>query len=277
MPLALIDFLNSREDAAVLWAVAILVFVLVASRGAILSSFVDVLRALALKLVLVFGAAAAYCAVLVYVAERAGLWHRGTLRETVYWFALGGTVITANAIEKSPRGFVYLRETLRRGVCVTIVAEFIVNLYVLSIFFELLLVPIFLWLAYAQVAGTQKLAKRQLPDTLTTYLGFFVIGYVALKAATDLDRLLTRETLEGLLVAPALTVAFVPFLAGLGWIVRREQENLRKRFRARQRLIAEPNERRPQSASGGHRPGCLASWTGRAVGSVLAVRLAARL
>jgi hypothetical protein len=44
---------------------------------------------------------------------------------------------------------------------------------------------------------------------------------------------LTRETLEKLLVAPVLTVAFVRFAASLGWVVRREQENLRKRFRPR--------------------------------------------
>jgi hypothetical protein len=155
-------------------------------------------------------------------------------------------VITADAIEKSPKGFGYLRKTLLRGVGLTIVAEFVVNLYVLPLFYELLLVPILLWLTYAQVAGKEDATKRQLAETVAVYLGLFVIGYVAIKAATNLDGFLARETLERLLVAPALTVAFVPFLAGLGWIVRREQENLRRQFRARQGIFAERNEAGPE-------------------------------
>jgi hypothetical protein len=125
---------------------------------------------------------------------------------------------------------------LLRGVGVTVVAEFLMNLYALPLFYELLLVPVFLWIAYAQVAGKED--KRQLAETMTMYLGVFAIGYFALKAATDLDGLLARDTLEELLVAPALTVAFLPFLACLGWVVRREQANLRRRFRARQAYFA---------------------------------------
>jgi hypothetical protein len=45
----------------------------------------------------------------------------------------------------------------------------------------------------------------------------------------DLDGLLTRETAEKLLLAPALTVAFVPFLIAVAWLARREMDNLRKR------------------------------------------------
>jgi hypothetical protein len=250
MPLAIIDFLNSREDAAVLWAVAFLLFLLVTSRGQILSSFLDVFRALALKLLLVFGAGAAYCAVVVYLAAWGGLWHRGTLKETAYWFAAGGIAMTAYAIEKSPKGFGYLRDFLRHALGLTIVAEFVVNLYVLPLFFELLLFPVFVGLAYAQVAGLDP-AKRKVAERVTTYLGFFLLTYVAVKAVTDLDGLLTRDTLEGLLVAPSLTVAFVPYLYCVGWIVRREQENLDKRFREQgarlqQALDAEQVEKDPK-------------------------------
>jgi hypothetical protein len=98
---------------------------------------------------------------------------------------------------------------------------------------ELLLAPFVFALALAQVATKQSESGRRLSDTLTVYLGLFLIGHFLIKGLTDLDGLLTRETLEKLILAPALTVAFVPFAAGLGWVVRREQENLRKRFRAR--------------------------------------------
>jgi hypothetical protein len=52
----------------------------------------------------------------------------------------------------------------------------------------------------------------------------------ALKATVP-DGFLTRENAEGFLVAQALTLAFVPFLYGVAWVSRREQANLRRRFR----------------------------------------------
>src|SRR5215210_1554710 len=124
----MLDFLNTRELAALIWAaglVALTIVLAARSRdGSISSSFVDVLRAFFLsRLVLAFGSAAVFCGLVVYAAERVGLWHLSTLKETVYWFALSGTVITVNAIEKSPLGYGYLGETLGRAIRVTVVAE----------------------------------------------------------------------------------------------------------------------------------------------------------
>jgi hypothetical protein len=81
---------------------------------------------------------------------------------------------------------------------------------------------VFVTLAYGQVADNLKPARRKAISKATTSLGFLLVGYVAIRALTDLDGLLTRETLEGLLVAPVLTVAFIPYVYGVGWIVRRE-------------------------------------------------------
>jgi hypothetical protein len=49
---------------------------------------------------------------------------------------------------------------------------------------------------------------------------------------SDLNGFLTGENAEDLLVAPALTLASVPFLYGVAWLSRREQENLGRRFRS---------------------------------------------
>jgi hypothetical protein len=231
MALAIVEFLNSREDAAVLWAAALLVVFLIASKGQLILSVAGVIGVLVPKLLLVFVGGAVFCSAVVYLAARAGLWHQGTLKETVYWFAAGGIVMTAQAIEKSPSGFGYLRALLRRAARLTIVVEIIVNLYVLPLFFEILLFPVFITLAYAQVADNLTPAQRKAADRATTWLGIFILSYVAVAVLTDLDGLLSRDTLEGLLVAPALTVAFVPYLYCVGWIVRREQENLQKRYR----------------------------------------------
>ncbi len=245
MPLALLDFLNSREDAAVLWLTAALVFVVASSEEEILPMFGQVLRTLVPKLLLVFGGGALYAAGVVYLAARVGLWHRGALKETLYWFAASGLAMVAHAIERSPRGFGYVRDFLRRAVRLTIVAEFVVNLYVLPLFFELMLFPVFVTLTYGLVADDLKPAQRDAVRKTTTWLGVVLLSYVALRAVFDLGGLLSRETLEHFLVAPAMTVAFIPYLYVVGWVVRREQQSLRTRFaeqRERARRAREESE-----------------------------------
>lgn len=81
------DFLNSREDAIMLWTAAILGFVLYKDFGAIGRSMVGVLRALLQpKLLVLFGSALAYSVAIVYVARELGLWHVPALKVTDYWF-----------------------------------------------------------------------------------------------------------------------------------------------------------------------------------------------
>jgi hypothetical protein len=58
------------------------------------------------------------------------------------------------------------------------------------------------------------------------------LAYVAVSATRDLDDFLARETGEDFLVAPSLTLAVVPFLYGVAWVSRREQENVRRHFRS---------------------------------------------
>jgi hypothetical protein len=63
-------------------------------------------------------------------------------------------------------------------------------------------------------------------------IGLGLLAYVAFSALSDLGGFLTRDNAEKFLVAPALTVAFIPFLYCVGWLSRREQANLWKRIRA---------------------------------------------
>jgi hypothetical protein len=235
--LALVDFLNSREDAILVWTIALIAFVVWKGGEDFWASIAAFVRAAAApKLLVLFGSAAAYCAAVVFAAERAGLWHSVTLKETVYWFVGSGIVLVGNATHASPGDARYFRKVLRNAVSVTIAIAFIVNVYVFPLAVELILVPIVLLLVGMQVIvenDAKYIALRRAIDRLLVAIGLFVLAYFAIRAITDLDGLLTRERVEALLVAPALTLAFIPFLLAVAWVSRREQERLRKRFRVR--------------------------------------------
>ncbi len=86
------DFLNSREDAILVWTVAIVGYAAWKDPHGIGASVAGVIRALAQpKLLLLFGAALLYVVGVVAGASRLGLWHASSLKATIYWF--GGTAI----------------------------------------------------------------------------------------------------------------------------------------------------------------------------------------
>jgi hypothetical protein len=200
------------------------------------SSLVGVLRAVAdPKLMLLFGSAAIYGAILVLAASEASLWHTTATKETVYWFFGGGVVLVGKAVVAATSDPGFLKKLLKQALRVTIVVEFLVNLYVFPLAVELLLVPfVFLFVMLEVVAASDPAYKQvhALVNSVLVAIGLGLLAYVAFSALTDLGGFLTRENVEKFLVAPALTVAFIPFLYCVGWLSWREQANLRKRIRA---------------------------------------------
>lgn len=235
MPPAL---LNSREDAILLWTVAILSYVIFKDPRGIGGAFLGVLRALlAPKLLFLYGSAILYSGLVVHGAKQAGLWHTSATKATVYWFVGTAVVLVGYAITRTPAsGGDFLRMVFKRVLGVTILIEFVVNVYALPLAYELVLVSILVILTGMQVVvyhdATADAGVRRFIDSVLVAVGLLYLAFFVVKALGDLDGFLSRENAEGFLVGPALTVALIPFLLAVAWLSRREQANLRKRFRS---------------------------------------------
>jgi hypothetical protein len=235
MPIALIDFLNSREDAILFWTVAILAFVAWSNpRG--IADF-GVLRAvLRAKLLLLFGSTALYCAVLVVAGMEVGLWHTSSIKPTIYWFFGTAIVLAAYAVTHSPGDPRFLRGVFKRVLAVTILTDFIVNLYVLPFGYELVLVFVVLVCTVAEVMVRRDPSTdprfRKFVDRVLISIGVFYFAYFVISALRDLDGFLTRANAEAFLVGPVLTIALIPFLYLWACISRWDQRRMRERFGA---------------------------------------------
>jgi hypothetical protein len=231
--LAFIDFLDSREKAILFWGAALVVFATIKGKS-VASSMLGVLRALASpKLLLLFGTAAAYCAALVFLASKGGLWHTTAVKETVYWFLGSGVILVGNATQESLNDPSYLKKLLQRVLRFTLVVEFLVNFYVLPLAAELFLVPLITLFIGMQVVAehdpTMVQARKFIAVVLTLF-GLTLMVYVIVSAISDSGELLRRENAEDLLLAPALSLALLPFLYLVSWLSRRELNNVRKRL-----------------------------------------------
>ena len=234
------DFLNSREDAMVIWGTVIIAFAPYKNFRGIGSSFLAFLGALFHpKMLAMFGSLAVYTGVLLYGANEAGLWggEGSVIKAAVYWFLGTGVILAGEAVTRARPGDAYLlRKVFKRIVGVTILVEFIANAYALPLGYELVLVLVALAFTGMQVVArhdpSTPAPARQFIDAVLVAIAVAYLVYFLVRALGDLDGLLTRETAAEFLVGPVLTVAVTPFIYGLAWLSRREQDNLRKRFRS---------------------------------------------
>ncbi len=127
-----------------------------------------------------------------------------------------------------------MRTLLGRAFKVAIVIEFVVNLYVFPLAFELPFVPVvsvFIILdAWNQAQSNADPRLVKFTDEVVVAIGWLVLLSVLLRIGLGPGGLITRDALERLLVVPALTIAFIPFLLLNAWYSRREVENVRRRF-----------------------------------------------
>jgi hypothetical protein len=185
------------------------------------------------KVLLLFGVAAAYSAGVVYLASRVGLWHTSATKETVYWFFGTGVAVVGNATSMSPTDPDFVRKLVSRAVRLTVVVEFLVNLYVFPLAVELVLVPVILLFVGMQVVAQHQpteAAVRKTIDGVLLVIGFALMLYVGIQVLSDPGGFWTRKHAEGFLVAPALMLALAPLLFAVAWYSRREVDAVRRQF-----------------------------------------------
>jgi hypothetical protein len=142
----------------------------------------------------------------------------------VYWFVGTAVVLLGDATHSSPHEPEMAKKLFRRAVRFTLIVDFLIALYVFPFGVELFLVPFILAFVGMQVVvtGDPKMtdAKRVIDGVLIA-IGVALMIYVSISAISDLDGLLTRENAETFLLAPALTLAFVPVLYIVAWLSKR--------------------------------------------------------
>ncbi len=154
-----------------------------------------------------------YTAAVVVVLYFLGIWEMALLKDTIFWFTFSGFAL-AFRVATSRDSDKLVRKAFRDALRVTVVLEFLTNAYTLSLVGELLLVPvlIFLGLVDAVAGADEKNASfARLSGTLLAAGGLALIGFAVASALGD-PQLWTLKSLKLLLIAPVLTLSFLPFL-----------------------------------------------------------------
>jgi hypothetical protein len=223
--------LDNRQLSGTIWLAILLTWGF--SKAQVRKAAVGVLKAvLASKPVLIFSTMAAYIALTVYLLHAAGLWAATQLKDTVLW-ALTAALVMVVDINSVPNDRRYFQKALRDGFKVSVILEFIANLFVFSLPIELVLVPAATILGSMLVLAESKdefKPVRLFLNTTLALLGLTILGYSGYRAYTDFHTVARTSTLADFLLPIILTAVFLPFLYLLATLVSYESLFVRLQF-----------------------------------------------
>jgi len=210
---SVIQTFSSREKALVIWIFVLLIFVLL--RKEIRSSFFQILKMMFLsKLSLVFIGTIIYAVLISRMLQEVSLWNILLLKDTLFWI-LGTAFVLAMGINKAISDSRYFKKLALSVFALSIMVEFVVNLYTFSFWIEMILIPVFVFiggmLGIAETDTKYSSVKKILNSVLVAF-GLFSILYALAQLLSSFSSFTTLYNLRVFLIGPILSLGYIPFL-----------------------------------------------------------------
>jgi len=204
---------DNRETAILIWVTGLLTLVI--SKPKLRETFGGVIRAIFhRKLLICWIAEIVYIAAIALSLRGWGLWSIDNLKSTIVWFFTAAVVMTIRIGSDDPERS-HLRKAIREGFAVTIIAEFLVNLYVFPLAIELVILPVMIVLGAFSAMIDLKEEHKQLRgfrDVVFSLIGGALLIYITYRIWHDVDTFFSIETLIDFLLPLLMLVLFLPFI-----------------------------------------------------------------
>jgi hypothetical protein len=159
----------------------------------------------------------AYVSLIIFVLYKVHFWNITLLKDSIVWLLGVGFIMFINA-NKALKDDYYFKEILKENIKLTIIIEFVINLYVFSLPVEIFLLPTITGLALFQLVS-QKDEKNELftkfLNSVLSILGLIIISYVSYKLMSDFKGFFSISNLKSFLLPVFLTLAYIPFIYGV--------------------------------------------------------------
>jgi len=211
------DVFNNREIAMLCWLGAGAVLVLVPSKRSVTKPVWGVVRALVSPWILIpTGLMALYAATCVALLAYLDLWRLPLLKDTIVWFCASALAMAMRLVTSKDDDM--FRKVVAENFRVVILLEFLVNTYTFSLPVELILVPTITILAMIHelarpIEDHEDVSRFAL--NLQAFIGLCILGGASVRAVSDLTSLGSVATLRSVLLAPVLSLLFLPCLYAL--------------------------------------------------------------
>lgn len=215
------EFFNTREWAIGIWmAITTAVAFVFYTRNAI-----SVVRAALAPPLLVSGAVfLGYLVFAVFVFMRVGLWDWPQLKTTLLWlvFTAPGMLVLMITSHKQPK---FVSTWVRDSLGAAVFVELIVNTYTFALWVELILVPVFAFLALMLAFSAREERTRSVASLISFVFGVFglyLIGRGVWMIVSNWTSFATLAALQDFYTAPLMSLSVIPFLYGFYLYARYE-------------------------------------------------------
>ena len=202
---------NNREIALLLWvAVSVLAVLLSKLR----KSLVPIVKILTSKMFLIiFSLIGAYLFGIILLLKNLEIWQTSNLKDVLFWLFTVGLILVFKINDAKSNA--YFKGIFLSAIKWTIILEFVVNLYSFSLFTEIVILRVLVFLAMTQAVAEMdekhKVVSKFLQNVIAL-AGLSIFSYSLYKTVINFESVLTFKNLVSFLLPSTITILFIPFV-----------------------------------------------------------------
>lgn len=202
---------NNREIALLFWIALIVLAVLLSK---LRKSLVPIFKILTGKMFLIiFSLIGIYLYGIILLLKYLEVWQSSNLKDVLFWFFSVGLILVFKINDAKSNA--YFKGIFLSAIKWTIILEFIVNLYSFSLFTEIIILPVLVFLAMTQAVAEMdekhKMVSKFLQNVIAV-AGLLIFSFSLYKTVINFDAVLTFQNLIVFLLPSTITILFIPFV-----------------------------------------------------------------
>lgn len=202
---------NNREIALLLWLAVIVLAVLLSK---LRKSLVPIVKILTSKMFLIiFSLIGAYLFGIILVLKNLEVWQTSNLKDVLFWLFTVGLILVFKINDAKSNA--YFKGIFLSAIKWTIILEFVVNLYSFSLFTEIVILPVLVFLAMTQAVAEMDEKHKVVSKFLRNVIalaGLSIFSYSLYKTVINFEAVLTFQNLVSFLLPSTITILFIPFV-----------------------------------------------------------------
>jgi len=202
---------NNREIALILWLAVIFLALLLSK---LRKSLIPIVKILTSKMFLIiFSLIGAYLFGIILLLINLEVWQTSNLKDVLFWLFTVGLILVFKI--NDAKSSAYFKGIFLSAVKWTIILEFVVNLYSFSLFIEIVILPVLVFLsmtqAVAEMDEKHKVVSKFLQNVIAI-VGLSIFCYSLYKTIVNFEAVLTFQNLVSFLLPSTITILFIPFV-----------------------------------------------------------------
>jgi len=208
-----LDIFSSREKALIVWCALFMLWAV--SQRNVRKALWGVVKILFHKKIFaVIMAMFVYASMLVYVFHKVNIWDFSLIKDTVFW-VFGSAFVLLMNIDSVSKEKGYFKKLVFDNIKLIVLLEFVINFYTFNFWLEMIIMPVLFIIAVMSALSETKQEFAQVKKLVDSILWLFGVGLIIFTVSSvfkNYQSLVNTSNIRIIILSPALTIAYIPFL-----------------------------------------------------------------